>query len=50
MRPEGCLGLRDLLDEPLVGAADSLPEVEAGKIRAPAAFASVGDVAKDADV
>jgi hypothetical protein len=36
MRPERRLRIRDLLGELLVGAGDGLPEVEAGKVRAPA--------------
>jgi hypothetical protein len=48
MSPERRLCMRDPLCERIVGARDGLPEVEAGKIRAPAALASVGDVTKDA--
>ena len=46
MLPEGCLGLRDLLEELLVGAGDGLAEMEAGKIRAPASLAGVGNLTK----
>jgi hypothetical protein len=34
VRPEGRIGIRDLIGELLVGSGDGLPEVEAGDIRA----------------
>src|SRR4051812_9849106 len=45
--PEGCLCLSDPLDEFLVGAGHSLPQVIAGKVCAPAAPACMGDVTED---
>ncbi len=48
MTPKRRRGMSDLLGELVVGAADVLLEVEAGKIRAPAASARVSDAAEDA--
>jgi hypothetical protein len=48
MPPERRLRIRDPLGELLVSAADVLPKVRAGKIRAPATFACVRDLTKDA--
>ena len=46
--PEGRRRIRDLGGELLVGTGDVLPKVEAGKIRAPASLACVGDATEDA--
>jgi hypothetical protein len=48
MTPKGRRRIRDLRGECVVGAGGVLPEVKAGKIRAPAVFACVGDVTEDA--
>ena len=48
MPPEGRLGLGNALGKFLVGAVDVLAELKAGKIRAPASLACVGDVTDDA--
>jgi hypothetical protein len=48
MRPEGSSASEICSANPSFGPGDGPPGVEAGKIRAPASFARVGDVTKDA--